>query len=384
MDNYNNIKNKIPFWIYTALVFITILNDKMSILNVFFSLVYVTICMYYAMRVVAKSRAALYIFLFPVAYIVFVIFSPDYRVDLNSKWGMLNWTLKVMLTFFPAYYYGRKGIVSYSNLRIIGICFFIIGIVSYYLNISLLYLNFNVDSDGVTNNVGYLFVAILPILFVNLKKNIVFIILTYILVFMCLKRGAIICSLLSLPYFYYLVRKNYHISKKTVVLVILFSFIAGAYLVRNAIQSNAYVEKRVEMTMEGNSSGRDDYIFKVIDVLENRFDVTDYVFGKGINYSGVILENYAHNDWFEILLSIGLIGCFFYFLTLIGIYIYAKKECNGTHKTIVYLILMIIFLRTLMSMNFFSMDALPLYFTLGLLCNSRSYVKNSSLYRHIQ
>ena len=124
------------------------------------------------------------------------------------------------------------------------------------------------------------------------------------------------------------------------------------------------------MTVEGNSSGRDDIALRIIDELK-RYDVSELFCGKGINYSFKVLGNFAHNDWLEIMLSMGILGCLFYFLSFWGMFLYCKKECFHGFRTIGYMMIMIALLRTILSMNFFSLDSIPLYYTLGLICKRK-------------
>ena len=367
----SNSKIIIGLWVYTALIAVTILNDKLSFFNLIFSVGYVSICFFYALNVVRKSREVFYIFCFSIVYLIYVLLSPEFSNSLNSKWGMMNWTLKVMLTFFPAYYYGKKGVISQRYLRFASIGFVVVGLISYYLNINLIILSLVYSEEGMTNNVGYLFVAILPLLFINIKKNIILIILSYIFILISLKRGAIICAIVTIPFFIYLARKEFHLNRKVIGLGILLVSILLINVVKNVSQSNTYIEKRIEMTMEGNSSGRDTYAFIVFDTLE-KYDFMEIVLGKGINYSMVILDNFAHNDWLEIMLSMGLVGCFFYLLSFLGMVLYARKDCFQKYRIIGYMIILLIFVRTIISMNYFSLDSIPFYYTLGIICNRKS------------
>ncbi len=354
------------FWAYSALMAITILNDRLSLLNLLFSAIYVSTCLAFSFKVIKESQAARCMFVFPIIYILYVFMSPDIHADLNSKWGMLNWTLKVMLTFFPAYYFGKMNILSLKQLRYIGVILLIIGIISYYLNVNLVLMDQDGDEEGITNNVGYLFVAILPILFINIKKNLVFIVLTYLFVLISMKRGAIVCALATIPFLIYILRRHLRVSKVVVIMGLAISSFALYYVVQRAAHENSYVEYRIESTIEGNTSGRDDYAIKIWDEL-NKFDVTEYILGKGINYSFVVLDNFAHNDWLEIMLSMGILGCLSYFFSFWGMFIYCKKECFHEFKVIGFMIIMIALLRTVLSMNYFSLDSIPLYYTLGLI-----------------
>lgn len=359
------------FWLYTALVAITILNDRLSFMNIFFSLVYIPFCFLYAVKDSINKKSALLFFLFTLVYIINVICSPIIPNSLNSKWGMLNWEAKVMLTFFPAFYFSRHGLVTNKAIIISGYILFGIAFLSYFLNIRLILLNIDVDEGGVTNNVGYLFVSILPLLFINIRKNIILIILTYIFILLCLKRGAILCGLVTVPILLQIINKNFKINKTTIGVTVVIITVTLGYFIQEQMHESQYVAKRIEQTLEGNTSGRDNMVSYTFNAISN-FDVEEVLFGKGINYSMKILGNYTHNDWLELLTSTGIIGCFFYFLTFLGMYYCCKRYCVGNYRKLGYLIILIAFIRSLISMNYFSLDSIPLYYTLGLLCFKRN------------
>lgn len=360
-------KNNIEFILYTALTILVILNDKLSFYNLVFSFIYVLYCSYYAVKVVLKSKPARMILYFSLVYILYAICSPSILGSLNSKWGMLNWELKVMLSFFPAYYFSRKGAVTENALRLAGIAMFMCAVISYYLNINLIILNSVADEGGMTNNVGYLFVCILPLLFTNYRKNLVFIVLSYIFVLICLKRGAILCSVFTLPLFFSFFRKKFKINRLVLLFIILMVGLISAYFMYDFIQQNEYVAKRVELTLEGNSSGRDD-IYQTMWSGIKKYSADELLLGKGINYSMIISGGYAHNDWLEILSSMGILGCIFYTLSFYGMFLCCRRYCCGDYRYVGYMIIVIALIRTGLSMNYFSLDSLPLYYTMGLIC----------------
>lgn len=355
------------FWFYTILLAITILNDKILFLNMFFSLIYVSVCFYYAIKSLIISRTTLYIFLFSIFYIIYAVLSPDIPDSLNSKWGMLNWELKVMLSFFPAFYFSRNGKIRIEMLRKAGILLLAVAIISYFINISMLLYNSLTGDDGITNNVGYLFVSILPLLFLNIRKNLLLIIISYLFILLSLKRGAILCGIITIPLFIRLLTKHFHINKSIIALLVVLVSIIGIYFIQQAIKENGYIAKRVEQTKEGDSSGRDQITVNTWNAVGN-FGISSIIFGRGINYSMKINGNYAHNDWLEILTSMGLFGCFLYFLTFYGMYSCCKRYCTYDQKKIGYIIITIALLRSLVSMNFFSLTSIPLYYTMGLIC----------------
>ena len=371
------------FWLYTMLVLITILNDRLALYNLFFSPIYVAFCVFYAFKVVSKYKFIRYFLFFSIFYAVITLISPEIRGGLNSKWGMLNWEMKVMLTFPPAFYFAHKIIISYKKVRLICGLFLLIAIFSYYLNINLVILNREYDEEGLTNNVGYLFIAIIPLLLTNLKKNFLFLLLSFIFILISLKRGAILCGIFTIPFIMYFAKRQLKLTRKKILFFLILILLPILFFTKGAIRSNDYVAMRVEHTLEGNSSGRDEHYKDMLNKLEY-FSIEELIFGKGINHSMKMIGGYAHNDWLELLSSTGIIGCLLYLLNFLVLLYCNKRYCYGNYKIIGYLIILLLFVRTIISMNYFSLDSIPLYYTFGLICFRKELNENSRLYSNLQ
>ena len=101
--------------------------------------------------------------------------------------------------------------------------------------------------------------------------------------------------------------------------------------------------------------------------------MVDYFIGIGFCQSVCIAGNYAHNDWVEFLIGMGLIGIviyFFFYLSLFRYFLFRKKICNlSSFSLIVYML----FLTSLYSMAFFNEPSCFCFILLGYLAGKNEY-----------
>ena len=174
------------------------------------------------------------------------------------------------------------------------------------------------DVKETTNNMGYLFVALMPTvaLFKN-KIRIQYVILIFCMAFimMGMKRGAIIIGAVSLIYFlYFNYRYNKNVSKIKVVGFSLLIIVAAFFITEYMIDSSDYFESRIEQTKNGSSSGRDKIYEHFWNHFKNELDSSKFLLGNGANATLGIGINYAHNDWLEIAINQGVLGLVIYFI----------------------------------------------------------------------
>jgi len=125
-----------------------------------------------------------------------------------------------------------------------------------------------------------------------------------------------------------------------------------AFLYSNYLKSNEYFEHRLEQTIEMDMSGRDDYA-EMFFLEVQKWDDISFFFGKGVNYSFKVLNNFAHNDWFELFYTMGVIGLFLYVFYFVSLY-QSRKYCyDYNEKIIIIVILSVMLLQTILSMLFF-------------------------------
>ncbi len=220
-----------------------------------------------------------------------------------------------LLPIYSCYYYTKEGKLTPTVFSVCAILFVLVGIASYYqLQREALeeLASLGSNRDEVTNNAGYVVLAVLPSLLVLSKKPVLQYVCIGICVFfviLAMKRGAILCAGIFLIMF------TWHKMSKTSgtkrVLVI-FAALLGLYLLTSIISkeiaNSDYFQLRIEQTLEGESSGRNEIYQAFFNHFINDANVFNQLFGYGANGTIKLFPNYAHNDWLEILTNQGLLG----------------------------------------------------------------------------
>lgn len=280
-------------------------------------------------------------------------------------------TFSSLCPVFFAYLSTRDGILQEKHLKVLFFVFFAVCTARYLGYAYARELVGVYDTDGMTtNNLAYDFLGLLPMVCVFKKRPFVqYISILAILAFIIysVKRGAILIGLVSVAY---LILKNMSTGRKKnklsyvflaiVVVILSYSFIE--YL----MTTNSFFITRMEATMEGDSSARDEYYTFFLNYLGSLESIPKMLFGGGAYYTVVLLGNLAHNDWLEILICNGLVGAIIYLVYWVRYY----KTIRLSRNTDLYLPLMLLFIsmaaKTLFSMSYAST---PLYasFYLGFL-----------------
>lgn len=217
---------------------------------------------------------------------------------------------------------------------------------------------------GFTNNAAYLFVSLLPFVFLFDKKPIMqYFVLIVLLYFIMngMKRGAIFTTIGFLAVFahYTIGREKVKNSKTKRLIPLLFLVLASYaiyYIVQNYWLNNDYFYYRVNSIEEGDSSGRD-FIWKTLwNGFLNNGNVFQMLFGLGADGTVSIVGKHAHNDWLELLTDCGLVGVVVY---LVYFYYFIKEAFKyKSQKPEMYFVtscIVILFLRSLFSMSFMDM-----------------------------
>ena len=262
-----------------------------------------------------------------------------------------------ILPVFSFYVFSRKGALTKALLQKWVILFFITCIFQFYqLQHKMLMMTLD-GSDEFTNNYGYLFLSMIPLLFFWEHKKVVQFIglgLSMAFIILGMKRGAILIGVLSLFVFLYHTLKTVS-PKKKIWIFILASIVvvASVYLVLDMLQNSDYFNVRIEDTLEGNSSGRDKLYEFFWRHFINESNLLLFLFGNGANATLTIAWNYAHNDWLEIAINQGLFGLLIYAYYWITFYkTWRQSRFDNQIYLAVGLILMSFFMKTIFSMSY--------------------------------
>ena len=248
-----------------------------------------------------------------VLFVLYGTFSVlENSVIVNAANGVVvntgSFMIGALRTFVPIYAFFIFTELGYISEKTIRIWFWIFLVQSIIIN---LMMKFSFEADDLrTNNTGYLFVSLFPLIYFFRRHTLLqFLIISVFLFFVIssVKRGAILC--LSIGVFYFLWNKltTVSVSHKIVILfVCLLFFIVGSVFVENLYESSEVFKHRYEQTLEGKTSGRDEIVINLINIYLDSNPI-HHIFGMGADAT-LQYGNWAHNDWVEILFNQGLLG----------------------------------------------------------------------------
>ena len=295
-------------------------------------------------------------------YGVFFIFDPQVIVTEDGEkmvhYVYLKTIYMSLLPFYSFYRFSLNGSLNHNSiLRLLPI-FIIIAIIKYLEN------QFTMQAEsiegGITNNVGYQFVAFLPYVFLMEKKKSTQIILLFFLILMCflsVKRGAIIIAILFTGWFFisrivFSQRRN----KRRIILGAIVAM-AGLYLLfQFFVLNNAYFASRLDSTVSGDNEELRSVMYAyMLDWFLYNNTTTGFLFGNGPYTSVKIIGLLAHNDWLELALALGCVGIIsylYYWFSLIKTSRLLRKANFHQAYYISMSFLLIYFMKSLFSMSY--------------------------------
>ena len=154
-------------------------------------------------------------------------------------------------------------------------------------------------------------------------------------------------------YFLYLLRNS---KRSAVVGIIVSMFIALGivyYIYQSMMDSSAYFQARVEDTLEGDSSGRDNIYAFFFEYYMEETTTEQQLVGLGANATLDIFGQYAHNDWLEIAINQGLLGLIIFLVFwLVFFAVCLRKHPDSRIRTTLCMLFAIFFLKSFFSMSY--------------------------------
>lgn len=235
-----------------------------------------------------------------------------------------------------------------------------ISILQFFYNREQILLERISGNEDVVNNAAYMFVNLIPFVFLIKKSKTISILSMLVLVFFIIqgsKRGAILTGSVGvLIYIYYQLRtiekkhriKGYFIT--AVGIVVLVYFIYNFYL------ENEFLSYRIQSMLEGDSSQRDRIYSDIFSGWYNSGNIINLIFGYGFAESQQLASgSFAHNDWLELLSNYGLIGVSIYLMLFYSAYKLIRYSQWYSDKRILFIcVVSMWFLVTLFSMAYTS------------------------------
>lgn len=288
--------------------------------------------------------------LFIILATLYAIIKPTVEVHglMQDVWGnelSAAATYKVelvcLISTFPAIHFAQRRMLNDSQLALFFIVAWILSVLSYYS-----YMRYLQDLNGaefVINNISYIVLSASALMFfVKKPVALIYIGTTFILVLLSAKRSALIgFFVMSLIYFLFLLKgKGKKTMYRNLALLILFAFFIF-YLIGENGDAVFAMEDRLQTSGAGLS--KRDIIWRDIWNSYSNGSFPNLIFGFGYNASIEMSGSLAHNDWIEILASMGIIGVFIYSY----MYLMPLREIRLHNKNSIYRMTIIICLAQL-------------------------------------
>lgn len=296
----------------------------------------------------------------------------DYIWAINKETPSYTYILYILISILPIYVFYLatiKGELSTSKIQwwtIIVLIISILKYVTYYLNKSNL-----IGTDEITNNNGYLFIGVIPLLLFFDKKPILqyaLLAICMIFILLSMKRGAIlVAGFCLIPFVLSQWKSSSQLKRVALSAIVLIFIIGGIFFISHLLQTSDYFIQRIEATKAGDSSMRGELYLQLLSYLINDESTINLVFGGGANYTLQVADNFAHNDWLEILINQGIFGVIIYIIYWVQFWKSQKSCINIPELNIPRAGLIICFFASFIT-TFFSMSysSLPLGLTMAI------------------
>lgn len=309
---------------------------------------------------------------FSIAITIFVIINFAYyvfgdcflhNVPDRKSFQIFKTVLLSTTCFFPLYYWTYKG---YRLELLSGIL-----ALAYFLVIYISGQN-NAKDINTVDNMGYYYLNFIPFLILikgHVYIKIVLCLVLNVLIITCAKRGAIItAALVDVIFFYYIYQSNQLKNGLLTKIWILMLICCAAIYAWQRFQSNSFVLERFIALQQGSSSGRDIIYANLWNNWSLKYDIIQQIFGGGFCKSPQFNNGlFAHNDWLELLIDLGLVGIISYVFVIVNMLKLSYLAVTKSSKYCILIISSIWFAKTLFSMSFLDENNFILMLLLGVM-----------------
>jgi len=239
------------------------------------------------------------------------IYNPDVSEGLVRE--VIKNTLGCMLPFYPFYYFARKDELKAKHLVWFSVLLLPLITWQYFIAESNFLSKSSTTGTEMVNNWSYMFVGIIPFIFLIRKKRLIATLMMILIVMFVIKgakRGAIMAASVGMiMYFYYLLKtidKQHKILGYISVFFVILILVGFVYL--NSM-SNSFMMSRMTSILEGDTSNRNLIYTSILKNWYSSDNILNFLFGYGLAGSvGLSGGHLAHNDWLELLSNFGIIG----------------------------------------------------------------------------
>ncbi len=290
---------------------------------------------------------------------MYVLFSGEEVFPFNY----IKQALISILPLYVFYYYAINNKISLRFLKLMSLVFFcVIIIVMITKEAKMLQMAIENGSKAreFTNNASYGFIYLVAYLYLfkSKKISIPFLVGIMVCLLIGMKRGAILIGVVSVLIYLHDTVSNASSKQQggwfvsiAIVVVMMGFYISDLY------QTDVYFRQRIDSTMDGSVSRRDVIINSLMSFYIEKASIFQQLFGDGANATLRHAENFAHNDWVEMLINQGLVGVIFLLSFYIALWHDIKKMRTHNNKTFLISrnILVVTLLKTIFSMSICNM-----------------------------
>lgn len=316
-----------------------------------------------------KSNLEKAIFVFIVIDLFYFLLSLAYT---RPSMTTIGDTISGFSTLYIFSYLTRREVVTEKFIITAAIILFV-GCLVYYWHYQMSYLERlgKGEDDAVTINASNVFLYLLPMLFYVKRKWLSsgLLILCLFFILKAVKRGNIVAAALPAVL---LVIYNFSEVKRNMFncLVFLAIMFAACIYLKNTIIENDFFMYRIQQTLEGDSSGRDVIYTNAWNAWLDSSFIHSFV-GNGYDSTLSLIGIHAHNDWLEILVDFGIIGCAIYLIIFIILYSNFIKSRVKLHRYVIVSCGSIWLLKSLISMAYISSFIMIMMIPLAIAITSR-------------
>lgn len=231
-----------------------------------------------------------------------------------SNYSYLQGIYISVMPIYAFYYYTLKRQLVPQNIIVVFLLLFSFSVVSYYQQ--YFKVSYSSGKDDIVNNIGFLFVPLIPMLSIVKMKSIwkySLALLSFGFIMLSMKRGAILTGGVMLILF---LKHNLVVRTKTQIASTLVLLATAIFIIYRFVMSlyttNVFFHKRFELTLGGYSSGRDKLYTFFWHYFTEKTSALEFLFGHGANGTVTLYGQYAHNDWLEFAINQGLLGIIMY------------------------------------------------------------------------
>ena len=258
-----------------------------------------------------------------------------------------------LLPIYSFYVFVKKKWIREDNISFLIFIFFAVSVI-FFFRIQREYAE-KLGREEITNNSGYMFVQLYPLLFLCRAKQIykfVASLIFFIFILLTMKRGAILLGSFCFFYsLYEMVKNSSKVYRGLVFIGAILVFSIGIYYISYLYDTNEYFQFRVQETIEGDSSGRDSIYGDLLKHYLYGTTVIEFLFGTGADSTLLFSANFAHNDWLELATDLGVLGILSYSFYWFQFARSIKGRHKQQYKNALIMIFVICFLRTFFSMS---------------------------------